>query len=381
VNAQVAVRLAKEEAERANETKSRFLSHLSHELRTPLAAILGFAELLLRRGKVGEEERVWTEHILDGGRHLLALVNELLEVSRIDAGKLALAVEPVDVRSTVDDVLNLAAPLAAGRGIRLEARNGEDLAVRADPLRLRQILLNLVSNAIKYNRDAGTVTVSIAPGADGAVRVAVTDTGAGIPPEALGRLFNPFERLGADEQPVEGSGLGLVVAKGLVEAMQGRLHVESEVGTGTTFTIELPAADGDAEEPAPSADGGTVGSVLYIEDNRVNLQIVDSILADLRPGLELRTATEGAAGAALAEERRPDLLLLDLNLPDMRGEEVLRRLRARAETADVPILVLSADSTSRNIERLLETGADAYLTKPLDVPRFLDTVDRLLSSR
>lgn len=379
---------ARREAERANEAKTRFLSHMSHELRQPLAAIMGFTELL-EQGTAGAKERQWTGHIRQSGQHLLALTNELLDISHIEAGKMTLAVEPVDVRSTVGAVLSLAAPLAAERGIRLEPPAGaaSDRPALADPLRLKQVLLNLISNAIKYNREAGGVGVSIDETRRGTVRVAVTDTGDGIPRDALEKLFSPFERLGAERGPVAGSGLGLVVTKGLVEAMNGRLEVESEVGRGTTFAFELPAEDAEADRkerppiPTPVASHAIVGDVLYIEDEPANLRFVESILADLRPGIELRTATEGAAGAALAEQRRPDLLLLDLNLPDMTGEEVLRRLRARPKTADLPILVLSGDSTARNVTRLLETGADAYLTKPLDVPQFLDVVDRLLSSR
>jgi len=386
VNAQEAVRLAKEEAQRANEAKSRFLSHMSHELRTPLAAITGFAELLQRRAAAEKERQQWTGHILEGGRHLLALVNELQDIARIEAGKLPLVVEPVDVHSAVGEILGLAAPLAAERGIRLEppTSRASDRPALADPMRLRQVLLNLVSNAIKYNQEGGTVRVSVEETAQGTVRVAVTDTGDGIAPDRLEKLFSPFERLGAEQGEVQGSGLGLVVTKGLIEAMDGRLNVESVVGSGTTFAFELPWSDAatDRSEQAlpPSAKRDVVGRVLYIDDNRVNLQIVDSILADLRPGLEVKTATEGAAGAELAAQRRPDLLLLDLNLPDMKGEEVLNRLRARPETADVPVVILSADSTSRNVTRLLETGADAYLTKPLDVSQFLDTVDGLLST-
>ena len=213
----------------------------------------------------------------------------------------------------------------------------------------------------------------------------VSDTGEGIAPDALARLFTPFERLGAEHSAIEGSGLGLVVARGLVEAMNGRLDVESELGTGTTFIVELPLEAAAAVKErslalGPEA-GAVTGNVLYIEDNAANLQIVEGLLRDLRPGLQVRTATEGAAGAELAELRRPDLLLLDLNLPDISGEEVLRRLRARVETADVPVLILSADSTSRNITRLLATGADAYLTKPLDVAAFVDVVDKLLAGR
>jgi signal transduction histidine kinase/ActR/RegA family two-component response regulator len=385
VNAQETVRLAKEEAQRANEAKSRFLTHMSHEMRTPLAAIMGFAELLQRR-ELAEKERDWTEHIAHSGQYLLGMVNELLEISRIEAGKVTVAAEPVDVRSAVEEVLQLVAPLAVERSIRLEtAADGPHGVVLADPVRLKQVLLNLISNAIKYNRESGTVTVAVGETSPGRVRIAVTDTGEGLTRDELERLFTPFERLGAEQGSVGGSGLGLVVARGLVEAMHGRLDVESTPGTGTTFAFELPSEEAAAARrppaAAPTANAATVGRVLYIEDNRANLQIVDSILTDLRPGIELHTATDGRAGAELAEQRRPDLLLLDLNLPDMQGEEVLRRLRARTETADVPILILSADSTSRNITRLLKTGADAYLTKPLDVPQFLDTVDRLLAAR
>jgi signal transduction histidine kinase/CheY-like chemotaxis protein len=371
---------AREEANRANEAKSRFLSHMSHEMRTPLAAILGFAEILQR--DTSGKAREWAGHIVHGGRHLLSLINELLEISRIEAGKMTLATESVDLRSAVVEVLNLAAPLAAERGIRLEfpAESRAHPQALADPMRLRQVLLNLVANAIKYNREAGTVSVSVDEMPHGTVRVAVTDTGEGIAAETLEKLFSPFERLGAESGPVEGSGLGLVVTKGLVEAMHGRLEVESELGAGTTFSFELPTEDAAEVAPLP-APVAAAGDVLYIEDNSANLQLVETVLADLRPGLELRTATTGTAGANLAEQRRPDLLLLDLNLPDMSGEEVLRRLRARPETADVPILILSADSTSRNVTRLLETGADAYLTKPLDIPQFLDVVDSLLSTR
>jgi two-component system sensor histidine kinase/response regulator len=384
VNTHAAVRRAKEQAERANEAKSRFLAHMSHELRTPLAAIMGFSEML-HRGAVDETQRQWTRHVLEGGRHLLELVNELLEISRIEAGKMMLAIVPVDLDRAVDDVLDLVAPLAAQRGIRVERRGGKlsGRAALADPLRLKQALLNLVSNAIKYNREAGTVSVSAEDTGRDAVRVAVTDTGEGIAPDQLDRLFNPFERLGAERGPVAGVGLGLVVTKGVIEAMGGRLDVASEVGTGTTFTVELPlevaAADRpDVAGPKPVAAEATAKSVLYIDDNPLNLQLVESLFADLRPGLELRTATEGTTGAALAEENRPDLLLLDLNLPDIAGEEVLRRLRARADTVDVPVIVLSADSTSRNVTRLLQSGADAYVTKPFDAPQFLDVVDRLL---
>jgi signal transduction histidine kinase/ActR/RegA family two-component response regulator len=382
VNAQEAVRRAKVEAERANEAKSHFLTHMSHELRTPLAAIMGYAELL-HRNEQDEKRRSWSGYVLDGGRHLLAIVNELLEVSRIEAGKMMLVPEPVNAERAVDDVLDLVAPLAAERGIKLERRPGKRIerAALADPLRLKQVLLNLVANAIKYNSEGGTVTVTVEETAGATVAIGVTDTGQGMAPEKLEQLFTPFERLGAELGTVAGSGLGLVVSKGLVDAMGGRLAVESALGSGTTFTVELPLTDASdiaTADTAPTLHPATAGNVLYIDDTEENLRLIESVLSDLRPGLVLRTATNGRAGSVLAETQRPDVLLLDLNLPDLAGEEVLRRLRARPETGNVPVIILSADSTSRNINRLLEAGADAYLTKPVNVPQFLDVLDRLL---
>jgi CheY-like chemotaxis protein/nitrogen-specific signal transduction histidine kinase len=382
VNAHEAVRRAKDQAERANEAKSRFLSHMSHELRTPLAAIMGFAELL-HRDEQDEKRRSWSGYVLDGGRHLLAIVNELLEVSRIEAGKMVLMTEPVDAERAVDDVLDLVAPLATERGVRLERVQGKRIerAVLADPMRLKQVLLNLVANAIKYNSEGGSVTLEVAETPEGLLRIAVSDTGKGMTPEQLEQLFTPFERLGVEQDTVAGSGLGLVVTKGLVEAMDGRIGVTSEVGAGTTFTIELPLTDAHGATPAEgrrTPAPATMGDVLYIDDAPENLRLIETILAERRPGLGLRTATNGLEGSLLAEGRRPDLLLLDLNLPDISGEEVMRRLRARTQTGDVPVVVLSADSTSRNINRLLEAGADAYLTKPVNVPQFLDVLDRLL---
>ena len=381
VNAHEAVRRAKEEAERANEAKSRFLSHMSHELRTPLAAIMGFAELL-HRDERDEKRRSWSGYVLDGGRHLLAIVNELLEVSRIEAGKMMLMTEPVDTERAVDDVLELVSPLAAERGIQLDRVPGKrvERAALADPMRLKQVLLNLVANAIKYNSEGGSVSLLVEEGPRETIRIAVTDTGSGMTDEQMTQLFTPFERLGAEQGKVAGSGLGLVVTKGLVEAMGGRIAVASELGAGTTFTVDLPLTDADGfvvggpRSPAPA----TAGDILYIDDTEDNLQLIESLLSELRPGLALRTATNGLDGSLLAEKQRPDVLLLDLNLPDISGEEVMRRLRARTQTGDVPVIVLSADSTSRNINRLLEAGADAYLTKPVNVPQFLDVLDRLL---
>lgn len=381
VNAQEAVRRARDDAERANEAKTRFLSHMSHELRTPLAAILGFAELLQRHKEPEERDHEWAGYILEGGRHLLSLVNELLEISRIEAGRLTLALGPVRVREVVDAVTALVTPLAEAQGVTIVRApdSDDDAVVIADSLRLKQVLLNVVSNAIKYNRPGGTVTVSFRQSRS-TVDLAIADTGAGMDEEQVKRLFTPFERLGAESTPISGSGLGLVVTKGLVDAMDGSLTVESERGRGSTFTIALPAAAeaevAPADVPVPVADSG---DVLYVDDAEENLRLVADLLATSRPGLEVRTARRGDEATELAKEHRPNVLLLDLNLPDIPGEEVLRRLRARPETVNVPVVVLSADSTSRNITRLLESGAEAYLTKPLNVPQLLHVVDRLLA--
>jgi signal transduction histidine kinase len=249
------VRAARQAADSANETKTRFLSHVSHELRQPLTAIIGFAETLQRRSE-DEERRVWATHILQGGQHLLALANELVDIARIESGKVALEIEPVDVRAFVGEVLGFATPLAEERGVRLieDPPEAPEPPALADSRRLTQVLLNLVSNGIKYNRAKGSVRVSIREAGEGMLRVAVTDDGEGISPEVMGKLFSPFERLGAERGPVGGSGLGLVIAKGLIEAMNGSLDVDSELGTGTTFAFELPIAVRSERRPLAGVD-------------------------------------------------------------------------------------------------------------------------------
>jgi signal transduction histidine kinase/CheY-like chemotaxis protein len=380
---------ARREAQRANEAKSRFLSHITHELKQPLASIMGFGEILLQRPDLEEADRAeYTRIIVKSGRNLEALVNELLDVSRIETGRVMLALEQVDVRAAVDEVFTLIQPLADERAVRLEAAGGEaeDVSTNAiavaDPMRLRQILFNLVSNAIKYNSDGGLVRVATTNTDHGTVEVAVTDEGEGMSAEDMAKLFQPFERLQAQRGVVKGTGLGLVITKGLVEAMDGHLEVASEPGTGSCFSFELRVEHTDTEGATPDVEAPAAselpGCIVYVDDEPDNLTLVEQILEASRPRMQLRCARTGEEGITLAEEQRPDLLVLDLNLPDLSGEQVLRRLRSRPETADVPILVLSADSTSQNIARLLETGADAYLTKPLDVTKFLDVVDRLV---
>jgi CheY-like chemotaxis protein/anti-sigma regulatory factor (Ser/Thr protein kinase) len=273
------------------------------------------------------------------------------------------------------------APLAAARGVTVAVEPTDpDLRVNADQQRLKQVLINLLSNAIKYNRDAGRVVVSCRP-SDGRIRLAVADTGHGIAPELVARAFQPFERLGAELSDVDGTGLGLPLAKGMVAAMGGRIDVQSTPGAGATFTVELePAAPTTPVEapPAGEPDPGPVteytSTLLCIEDNPSSLTLLEQIL-ERRPAVKLLTATRGDEGAELAARHRPDLVVLDLDLPDVGGEQVLAALQADPLTADVPVVILTANAHARQRTRLLEAGARAYLTKPIDVAGFLRVVD------
>jgi signal transduction histidine kinase/ActR/RegA family two-component response regulator len=377
-------RRAEAAAEAANRAKSEFLSRMSHELRTPLNGILGFGQLLELEVKT-PEERESVEHILKGGRHLLGLINEVLDIARIEAGKLSISLEPVLAQDVLGAALDLVRPHAAARRVSLPEPAPGDRYVKADRQRLQQVLLNLLSNAIKYNRDGGRVRVSCDETAAGSVRIAVSDTGAGITPELLGRLFTPFERLGADQGGIEGTGLGLALSKRLVEAMGGTLTVMSTPGEGSTFTVELPSAVGPTV-PLTGVDAGagedhpatTHGTVLYIEDNVSNLRLLERVMSR-RPGVTLLSAMQGTRGIELAQDHGPQLILLDLHLPDLPGAEVLRRLRDDPRTRAIPVVILSADATPGQITRLVAQGARSYLTKPLDVTALLALVDEQLN--
>ena len=385
--AATAVRLAREEAERANRAKSDFLSRMSHDLRTPLNAILGFAQLL-ELDEVGESAKESIAHILRGGQHLLALINEVLDVARIEAGQLGLSPEPVDAVEIVALAVELVRPLAAQRGIVVVIEPAADgVVVLADRRRLNQILLNLLSNAVKYNRQGGRVTVGFATAADGRVRISVTDTGAGMAQEKLDLLFRPFERLGAEQTDVEGTGLGLALSRGLADAMGGTLGVASVVDQGTTFWLELALTDevtacsepGRAPAAEPAAAPGTTGVVLYIEDNLSNVRLMERVL-QRRPGVRLLHAASGAAGLRMAAAKRPHLIFLDLHLPDMSGEDVLHHLKADPAVRSIPVTVLSADATDGQQRRMTASGAIAYLTKPIEISQVVQLVDEQLAA-
>jgi PAS domain S-box-containing protein len=387
--AEAALREAKEEADRANRAKSEFLSRMSHELRTPLNAILGFGQLLERQ-KPTEQQRSRVQHIISAGRHLLNLINEVLDISRIEAGHLQLSVEPVAVAEVLEEALNLMRPLAADRSMELSVDAGleTNLHVLADRQRLKQVLLNLLTNAVKYTAVGGRVAVSVSMSESSKMRVVVTDTGAGIAANKLARLFTPFERLGLEQSGVEGTGLGLALCQRLMHAMGGEIGVSSSLGKGSAFWIELPSADSPLKGLPKNLDplgfedvsAAEIGKILYIEDNLSNLTLVEQMLAE-QPHLELITAMQGGLGLDLARQHLPDLILLDLHLPDIPGHKVLARLRGNELTRDIPVVIISADATARQIQRLMAAGARSYLTKPLDIAEFFRVIEETMRER
>ena len=385
----VALRRSKEEAEKANRAKSEFLSRMSHELRTPLNAILGFAQLL-EMAALDRDKKESVAQILKAGQHLLGLINEVLEISRIEAGRLSISPEAVLISSAVQEVVDLLNPIAARRSIsvRDEIPRSPRRHVMADQQRLKQVLLNVISNAIKYNCDAGTVTISSEEIDGKRLRLKVRDTGSGINLDQKDKLFTPFERLGAETTGVEGTGLGLALSKRLIEIMKGSIGVENNPDRGATFSIELPLVQDPVEQlqstmPETSVTAVPVSEqrdriVLYVEDNLSNITLIEHIMVQ-RPHVKLVAAMQGRLGLDLAREHRPDLILLDLHLPDISGEDVLQGVRQIPEMRNTPVIVVSADATRGRIERLLSMGVVDYLSKPLDVKRFLQLLDSTLS--
>ncbi|MBW3658144.1 MAG: response regulator [Actinobacteria bacterium] len=378
--------VAKQQAEAANRAKDEFLSRTSHELRTPLNAILGFGQLLELDDDLSREARRSVAAILRSGRHLLGLIDEVLDISRIETGRLDLQLDAVPVEAVVAESIDLVRPLAVEHDItvRLETRR-DDLHVTGDRQRLRQVLINLLSNAIKYNRPGGTVDVLVRRHGD-QVGVEVRDTGLGIARQDLEKLFRPFERLDAADREIQGTGLGLTLSRQLVEAMGGTLAVASTVGTGSSFTVQLPVCPPAAESTptvaaeerppqgpvmAPSA----VPRVVYIEDDPDNAELLRLILLRRR-GIELTIAPDATVGLALLREQLPDLVLLDLGLPGMDGATALERIVRDPVLSRIPVVALSADAFPERIQQLRAAGAVDYLTKPIDVPELLEVVDR-----
>ena len=382
------LRRAKEEAERTNQEKSKFLSRVSHELRTPLNAILGFSQVLTF-SDLEEEDALALSYIIKGGRDLLALVDEVLDLSCAAVGQLYLALGKVEADEIAGECMGLMARLAEARGITCTVETPSYPAtLHCDGQRLRQILLNLLSNAIKYNCEGGRIFVSFELRPANLLRLNVTDTGPGISPAEIARLFVPFERLEQGSSDVEGTGLGLVVSRRIAEVMDGSVGVESEVGKGSTFWIELPLAapqqksstgmTNAANLPTTSADTRPNVTLLYIEDNLSNLQVMQMLLARRRPHWRFVSARDGRNGLEQARRQTPELIVLDLQMPGMRGEDVLDELRRDPATRLVPVIVLSADAMPRSRDRLLAQGADEYVSKPFQTEHLLDLFDLVL---
>jgi PAS domain S-box-containing protein len=424
-NAETEIIKSRDAANRANLAKSEFLSRMSHELRTPMNSILGFAQLL-HMGELNPKEKKGVNHILNSGKHLLGLIDEVLDISRIESGKLSLLPEPVELMVIITETIDTIRPLADARKVNLELVNssGSQTFAMADRKRLKQVLINLLNNAVKYNRPGGSIlikTESIPQDNTGNVfvRVSITDTGFGIDPNDIPKLFVPFERIGSEKTLTEGTGLGLAVVKKIMDAMGGSVGVDSIAGEGSTFWIDLPETDSrmswntqqennvkmtaelvianneiayQNEEKAKRAaelvilkkeysiNTGTIipektVTLLYIEDNIQNAQLVEEIIRNFRPEMQLIASIYGSTAVNQAKEILPDLIMLDLDLPDMDGIEVLARLQAEDITKSIPVVIVSADATQHQIDKLITAGAKDYLTKPLDVNLFLKVVD------
>ena len=374
-------------ADKANRAKSEFLSSMSHELRTPLNAVLGFAQLLASdKPPPTVSQQRSLDQILKGGWYLLQLINEILDLAMIESGKVMMSQEAMGLSEVLKDCEAMMEPQARKRGIAMRFVVMErPFFVHADRTRLKQVLINLLSNAIKYNRSGGSVTVSATSGDEGRVVIRVADSGAGLSADQLDQLFQPFNRLGREHGAEEGTGIGLVVTKQLVELMGGVIGVESEAEVGTTFSIDLAASEEPVLEAVPlsSADFGITEehaltrTVLYVEDNPANLILVEQLVAR-RANLKLLTATDGYAGMQLARTYQPDVILMDINLPGISGYGCLKILQDGSETRHIPVLALSANAMPRDVEKGVEAGFFRYLTKPIKVIEFMEALDLAL---
>lgn len=377
---------AKLAAEKANSAKSEFLSGMSHELRTPLNAILGFAQLMGSGSPPPTpSQKRSLEQILKAGWYLLELINEILDLALIESGRLTLSHEPVSLADVLLECRTMIEPQAQKRGIGMMFPRLEiPYFVKADRTRVKQVLINLLFNAVKYNRPGGAVAVECAPSSPDSIRISVRDTGVGLAPEQLAQLFQPFNRLGRETSAEEGTGIGLVVTKRLVDLMGGAIGADSAVGVGSVFWIELSLAtapqlaarEGElaALAQAQVPEGAPLRTLLYVEDNPANLELVEQIIAR-RPDLRLLSAADGNLGIEFARAYQPEVILMDINLPGITGIEAMEILRADPSTMHIPIIALSANAVPRDIERGLQAGFFSYLTKPIKVNEFMDALD------
>jgi len=401
-SAQLQLIQACNEAESANQAKSQFLSSMSHELRTPMNAILGFGQLLkMEAGDINETQKENIDEIIKAGRHLLELINEVLDLSKIESGRLDLSIEVMSLGDVIVESIQTISSLAQKRGIKIEIKQNNKKVdfetfvksrkgVKADKIRMRQVLLNLMSNAVKYNNENGKIIIACEMTENNKWRTSVTDTGNGLSEIQIEKLFTAFERMGAEQSEVEGSGIGLVITKKIVYLMGGVIGVESEVGKGSVFWVEFGAENISNESEFESKElitkeTGSEGSVmtdkkynvLYIEDNPANLRLIMQLMAR-RDAIDLATSPDPVLGLELAVAHLPDLILLDINLPGMSGFEVLEKLKEKEETKNIKVIAISANAMPKDIEKGMAAGFNDYITKPIDVGVLLRTVDKML---
>jgi len=376
------------EADRANRAKSEFMSSMSHELRTPLNAILGFGQLL-ETSQLAGDDREGAREIVQAGRNLLAMIDDVLEFSRLDAGRVSLSIEPVEIGALVRETVDLARPQAEQHDVTIVdlVPADEEIVVLADRRRLGQVLLNLLSNGAKFNRPGGSITMT-ALISDGHARLVAADTGIGIEPDHLGRIFDPFEARAGQRTGPRSLGLGLALSSRLTKAMGGTLTATSEFGVGSTFTVELPlatefpdagAGSTRAIDRGPASDASFGHTILYIEDNLANLHLVERVISR-HAGIRMLAAMQGRLGIDLAREHQPDLILLDLHLPDVDPDETLRELKADARTRDIPVIILSSEPSASEARRMIELGALDFIAKPFDIARLVTLVNGVLNA-
>ena len=381
--------LAMDAAKKANQAKSAFLSSMSHELRTPLNAVLGFAQILSSDAlpSTPVQKKEFASHILKSGRHLLTLINEILDLAKVESGTVTLSMEPVALDDILGECRNMTEPMAEQRQVRMLFPQTSGVVVMADRTRLKQVLLNLLSNAIKYNREHGAVVLACML-EDEQVKVSVQDTGAGLRPDQLDNLFQPFNRLGQENGTEEGTGIGLVVTRRLVELMGGTISVSSSPGVGSVFSVvlrttrPLPSVAGNGMEggaPAPAEPAPAAShTLLYVEDNPANLKLVEEIVG-FRPDLRLLSAPDGHLGIEMAKAHLPDIILMDLNLPCVSGMDALQELKRDPRTARIPVIALTANAMPREVERGLASGFHRYLTKPINIDEFTEAINSTLT--